>query len=156
MIRHAGPDDVSWLVSRTAYDPPPGFCGLVAVGEDGAIRGLIGFDRWTPSSACMHAAIDVPAACRGLLREAFTYLFRDTGRAVARAEVRAGNERSMRATAHLGFQETSRVVDGWAPGEDLVLFELRRGDCRWMDAEQERMLPVVPFGTTEYSQEGTP
>jgi RimJ/RimL family protein N-acetyltransferase len=80
----------------------------------------------------MHVAVDVPAACRGLLHSAFAYLFRDTGRLLARAEVRAGNSASMRATQHVGFREVSRTRDGWAAGEDLVQFELRREECRWL------------------------
>lgn len=124
--------DLAWLIDRTGYDPPPGFRGVVAVGRDGRIRGLIGFDRWTPASACMHVAVDSPGACRGLLRSSFSYLFQDAGRSLARAEVRASNAASLEATKRVGFREVFRTPDGWSAGEDLVHFEMRRDECRWL------------------------
>lgn len=132
LVRAASFWDLPWFVDRTGYDPPPSFRGLVAVGADGAIRGLIGFDRWTPASACMHVAVDRPGACRGLLRESFAYLFRHAEKSLARAEVRAGNVASLEATRRVGFRETHRAKDGWAVGEDLVYFEMRRDECRWL------------------------
>lgn len=128
--------ELPWFVDRTGYDPPPGFRGLVAVGADSRIRGFIGFDRWTPASACMHVAVDSPGACRGLLRAAFVYLFQETGRVLARAEVRANNAASLEATKRVGFREVFRTLDGWAQGEDLVHFELRRDECRWLREEK--------------------
>lgn len=124
--------DLPWFIDRTGYDPAPSFRGLVAIGADGRIRGLIGFDRWTPSSACMHVASDSPAGCRGLLHTAFHYFFADTGRVLLRAEVRAGNSASLEATRRVGFREAHRTQDGWAQGEDLVHFEMRRDECRWL------------------------
>lgn len=134
LVRAASFWDVGWFVARTGYDAAPGFRGLVAVGRDGGIRGLIGFDRWTPASACMHVAVEVPGACRGLLRASFGYLFRSSGRVLARAEVRAGNGASLTATRRVGFREVSRTPGGWDVGEDLVHFEMRREECRWMEA----------------------
>lgn len=128
--------ELPWLIDRTGYDPAPGFRGLVAVGEDSRIRGFIGFDRWTPASACMHVAVDSPGSCRGLLRAAFGYLFEETGRALARAEVRAGNAASLEATRRVGFREVFRTPGGWAAGEDLVHFEMRRDECRWLKKER--------------------
>lgn len=121
----------AWLAERTGYVPGPSFRALEALGEDGRVRAMVGFDFWTPASAHMHVAIEAPGACRGLLRAAFAYLFGEAGRRLALATIRESNERSLRLARHAGFVEVSRTPEGWDVGEALVHLELRRDNCRW-------------------------
>jgi RimJ/RimL family protein N-acetyltransferase len=130
-VRASTPDEARWLTERTGYQPGGDFRGIVAE-SGGAIRGLVGFDRWTPNAVSMHVAVDSPAGCRGLLRAAFGYAFLETGRTLVRGEVRASNVRALALDKHLGFREVYRVEGGWAPGEDLILLEMRRDECRWI------------------------
>lgn len=121
------------MTQRTGYIPGGGFRAIVAANGP-AIAAMVGFDGWTESAAHMHVAVDRPGACRGLLRAAFRYLFEQCGRVLARGEVRASNHRSRTLALHLGFRPVGRVTDGWAVGEDLVQFEMRRHECRWIGA----------------------
>ena len=123
--------DGAWLTARTGYAPSGDFRALVAIREDGTVAGMVGFDGWTPESVHMHIALEAPAAGRCLLRPAFAEAFAGA-RTRAIGVIRGGNTRSLRVAQHLGFREVYRMVDGWAKGEDVVLFEMRREECRWL------------------------
>jgi RimJ/RimL family protein N-acetyltransferase len=130
-VRLAVTTDAGWLTERTGHAPGPGFRALVALDTAGVIRGGVGFDGWTPGSVHLHVVLDTPVAGRALLRSAFAEAF-SGGRLLVRGEVRASNARSLTLARRLGFRETHRVRDGWAAGEDMVLFEMRREECRWL------------------------
>ena len=124
--------EYGWLVERAGCDITPGFKAIKAVDATGRIHGMIGYGAWTENSCLMHIALDNPACFRSLLAWAFRYLFEMTGRGVAFATVRARNERSMRLCKRIGMREAYRLKDAIAVGEDMVLFEMRREDCRWI------------------------
>jgi RimJ/RimL family protein N-acetyltransferase len=71
---------------------------------------------------------------RALVRPAFSYPFEELGKGVLLAMVSSANVRSLRLTVGVGFRETYRIRDGVLPGVDMVLFEMRRPDCRWLEA----------------------
>lgn len=119
------------LAQWAGYVPGADARALAAVDERRRVRGVVGFDRWTPNAVHLHVALAAPSAGRVLLPAAFAEAFSD-GRTLARGEVRSSNLRSLALARHLGFREAHRVVDGWAPGEDVVLFEMRREECRWL------------------------
>lgn len=130
--RAATPMECGWLAERSGYLPAAGFRAILSE-TAGIIRGMVGFDGWTPNAVALHVAIEKPGACRTLLRAAFGYAFVETGRRLAVATIREGNTRSIRLARHVGFREVHRTRSGWAPGEDLVHFEMRREDCRWLE-----------------------
>lgn len=127
IVRAATPADFAWFNERTGYVLPANARGL-AVGAPP--RAMVAFDGWKPNSACAHVAIEAPGACRQLLTEAFRYAFAAVG--VLVAMIRANNRRSIRLARHLGFTEQHRIRDGWQVGEDLLVLEMRRAECRWL------------------------
>lgn len=124
-------DAAAWLSERTGYAPSADFRSLVSVDDGGRVVGVVGFDRWTPGAVHMHVALATPIAARLLLPAAFAEAFAE-GRLLALGEVRASNHRSLSLARHLGFREAHRIRNGWDAGEDVVLFEMRREDCRWL------------------------
>lgn len=128
-VRAATMGDFSWFAQRTGYVLPSNARGVVT-GPEGAPRGMVAFDTWTPNSAHAHVAIDAPGSCRTLLVEAFRYAFSAVG--VLIGLIREANAKSVRLARHLGFREISRVRDGWQAGEALLVFEMRREECRWL------------------------
>ena len=136
-VRAARPEEFAYLTERTGYVPGSGFRAIVQEVR-GRVVGLVGFDGWTPGAVWMHVTTEAPGACRGLLREAFRYAFEQAGRSVALGMVRASNAPSLRLAARLGFRECGRLRDAWADGEDVVLLELRRADCRWIGESHEQ------------------
>ena len=129
-VRAAIPPDFAWFEGRTGYVLPANARGL-SVGSPP--RAMVAFDAWTHNSAQVHVAIEAPGVCRRLLTEAFRYAFGAVG--VLVAVIRAGNAKSVRLAKHLGFTERHRIRDGWKEGEDLIVLEMRREECRWLKKE---------------------
>lgn len=132
-VTAAAPADLGWLVSRAECTLTPAARAIKAVSPSGEIRGMVAYDCWTPNACQAHMAVDAPVAWRALIRPAFRYPFQQAGKSVILASIPAGNARSVHLAKRLGFRETYRVTDGWATGEDLVLFEMRRCECRWLE-----------------------
>lgn len=138
MVQGAPSEHWRWLNERADIVPSPVFKAIEAVDEDGRIHGMVGFDGWTENSVVLTIALDNKAALRSLLNPVFDYAFVQAGRGIALAMVRGGNVRSQGLCRHTGFREIYRIRDGIKIGEDIVLFEMRREDCRWIKPEQRR------------------
>ena len=131
----APPEHYPWIAERAGIVCGPQFKAIEALNENGQIVGMVGFDGWTPNSVCMHVAIDDPLAVRCLLKPAFGIVF--TARNIAIGQVISTNQAALDFDKHLGFKEVARIRDGWKPGVDVVLLEMRRADCRWISAEMK-------------------
>lgn len=127
------PQDFAWFAERTNLGLCSDVRGIKAVDSAGRIQGMVLFDRWTFSSAHAHVALDSPFAGRVLLRAAFQYVFEDCGRSILLGMVAKRNQRSLWLAHNLGFALRHVVKDGFAPGNDLVLLEMRREACRWLE-----------------------
>jgi hypothetical protein len=132
IVRAAPPEHFDWILSRTGCARTDGFRAIEAVDPDGRIRGMVAFDLWTVNSVQMHLALEAPVVLRSLLRPAFTYVFEESDRGVAIGIVPAHNARALELDKHIGFREAHRIKDGWAPGDDLVVLEMRKHECRWL------------------------
>lgn len=124
--------ELGWLAERAGCEIGPGFQAMKAVDERGRVHGMVGYGGWTANSFLMHIALDNPACLRSLLKWCFRYPFEQAGRGVAYATVRGTNEPSLRLCRKVGFREVCRLRDAVAVGEDMVLFEMRREECRWI------------------------
>lgn len=138
IVRAAPPAHLPWLIERAGFVPTADLKALEAAEEaSGRIRGMVGYCNWTPNSVQCHIAADTPAAWRALVVKngspAFRYPFLESGRGLLLALIRASNTQSLALTRHFGFRETYRIQDAAEPGDDMVLFEMRREECRWLD-----------------------
>lgn len=124
---------MAWLEARTGCVLTRNARAIQAVDGAGRIRGVVAYDGWTESSAQAHMAVDAPVVWRHLVRPAFRYPFVETGREVLLGIIPADNARSCALARRFGFREAYRVVGGWAKGVDLVVHEMRRGECRWLE-----------------------
>jgi hypothetical protein len=132
IVRAAPPEHYPWIAERAQLVIGPAFRAIEAVDEAGKIHGMVGYDGWTPGAVCVHVALEHPAALRHLLRQGFKIPFLDFGREVALACVLSTNKRSLALVPRLGFRFAYRVRDGWSKGVDMVWFEMRRDECRWL------------------------
>lgn len=129
-VRAAMPEEFGWLVQRTSAGLTAGARGILTEDAAGRIRGMVVFDGWTENAAQAHIALDTPMAWRSLSGPVFEYVFEQCGKGVFLVCIPSHNARSIALTRRLGFREAHRVRDGWAPGDDLILFEMRREDWR--------------------------
>lgn len=132
IVRAAPPEHFGWLCRRVGYAPTLGFRAIEVVDSDGKVRGMVGYDLFTPNSVWTHIALESVAAGRGLLQAGFAYPFVQLGLKMMIASVASSNEKSKRLVEHLGFREVHRFKDGMKDGEDLILYQLNRDECRWL------------------------
>jgi RimJ/RimL family protein N-acetyltransferase len=139
LVRPAPPEHFAWIETRAHVVISASFRAMEAVDAQGRILAMVGFDGWTPSSVMLHVALEHPAALRHILRPALGLVFDPApagcGLRLINATVLGNNARSLRLVRHLGFRETHRIRDGWDVGVDIVLFEMRRRDCRYVNQE---------------------
>jgi hypothetical protein len=133
----ATPADYGWIAERAGLVIGPQFRAIKAVDESGNIHGMVGYDGWTQSACSIHVALDNPLALRVLIIPGFGIPFREFKRSVVMAMVLSTNARSLALVRRLGFRQTHTVRDGWAVGVDLVMFEMRPAECRWVQQAKE-------------------
>lgn len=136
-VRPAPPEHYDWLARKANLVIGPSFGALEAVDGD-RILAMVGYDGWTENSCAMHMALDEPIAIRRLLKPAFGLVFdrppKGLGKGVVFGSVLSTNEKAMRMDLRLGFRQIARLRDAWAKGVDVILLEMRREDCRWVEA----------------------
>lgn len=137
IVRAAHPSHFGWVLERVGYAPTAAFRAIEAIDASGRIHGMVGYDMWSENAVWMHVALENPAALRALLRPAFAYPFVEAGRDIALASVRESNVRSRALVERVGFREVWRCRDAVRPGEDGLVYELRRAECRWIAAERK-------------------
>ena len=131
-VEAASRDDFMWLQQRTSCGMTDGFKAIKCVDGSGRIRGMVGYDGWTENAVQCHMAVDSPMAWRAMAAPAFEYPFQQAGKRVILGLIPASNAPSVKLAKRLGLRETYRVRDGWAQGVDLIVFEMRRDECRWL------------------------
>lgn len=125
----------AWIEERTGCVLTRGARAIEARDASGRIRGVVAYDGWTENAVQAHMAVDSPVVWRSLLPAVFEYPFLEAGKGLLLGIIPAGNTRSCGMARRLGFREAYRVRDGWDVGEDLVVHEMRRADCRWLKQE---------------------
>lgn len=123
----------AWVAERIGCVP---WVGATTLGweRDGSLVGGFVIDRYQAHGcASMHAAGEgANWVTRPFLFAIFDYVFNQLDLKVLINTVGSGNVKSVRATRHLGFTEFARFPLAWDGEQDLILFELRRENCRWL------------------------
>lgn len=125
--------NLHWLEARTGMHFTDNARGIANYVDDD-IAAMVAFDRWTKNAVHIHMGADTPFAVRALIKPAFRYAFKEADKGVLVAEIPADNHKSLELAAWLGFKEKHRTSDGWSLGVDMVNLEMRREDCRWLEA----------------------
>jgi len=125
----------AWVAERVGREVPWTNDACLGWEVDGKLVAGAVYDTYVPNArASMHgAAIE---GRRWLTREflfaMFDYPFTCLDLKVLLNPVSSANADSLRFTKHLGFTEFGRFPQAWDGEDDLVLFHLRREDCRWL------------------------
>ncbi len=111
--------------------------GVIAEDEHGLMAAVI-LQSWTPNMCSLHAWIPRPIALRhGFIEEVFGYVFNTCGLGLVLAAVPANNRKAQRFNRHVGFEHTATITDGYKPGVDMQVWQMRREDCRWLGEQNE-------------------
>ena len=131
-VQIAPPEHHPWIISRLGSMQSAKFVAVEAIDDAGKIHGMVGYGNWTANAVVLTIALDNPAALREVLKWGFRYPFEQCGRGIALAVVRGRNKRSLSLCNKVGFRECYRVKDGIDIGEDMIFFQMRREDCRYI------------------------
>lgn len=105
--------------------------------EHGQLIGVVAYNGFCGRVCQMHVAGDGNFVSREFLRAAFHYPFVQLELTAVMGVVAANNKRAIRFDGHVGFREVYRVQSGWADGVDLMLLELKREDCKYIETDHE-------------------
>ena len=134
IVQVAPPEHYAWVGEHAGCLVTPDFRALEAV-QDGRIVGMVGYCDWFPNSVHMHVAIESPMIAKHLLPPAFRYPFEEVGVGVVIGITPAWVTKAVKFNRHIGFREAHRIKDGFAVGRDLIVFEMRREECRWLSSK---------------------
>lgn len=129
-------EDIQWFAER-ADELDDDAKGITAIDNKGDIAGVCAFDRWTQTSAHMNIAIDNPLCLKNyyFIYEVMNYAFITADRLTLIANIKSNNVKSLRFTEHIGFKYLITIDDGYSKGVGIVIYELRRDHCKWINRE---------------------
>lgn len=136
-VQAAPPEHYTWVAIRTGCVVTSDFRAVEAIDDNGKIRGMVGYSAWAPNSVQAHMAVESSMVWRHLLKPALSYPFEEAKRGVLVGIINSRNKRSLRMAQHLGFREVGRIKDGYLPGADLVVLQLKKEECGQLARKQE-------------------
>lgn len=105
--------------------------GLERQGE--LVAGVL-YEGWNGHNVWMHVAA-VPGGrwlTRDYLRYCFVYPFDELGCSRVTGYVEASNTQARRFDEHLGFKQEAVLSGAASDGGDVILYVMRRADCRYL------------------------
>lgn len=133
------PSHWDWFLRRNPIAKMSNATGVACEDEDGVIWAVCILDNWTPNSVESHLCIDNPMCLRhGFLEEIARFVYHVSGRKMVMGIVPSNNKRALRLNAHIGFTEVARIPDGYEDGVDLVVLQLLKENCRWLNARTRK------------------
>ena len=126
---------LSFLHAHDVHLPPSGdfqAFGTVSQATD-TLLGVVAFNGFWGHVCTMHTAGEGNWVSRQLIWRSFDYPFRQLNMQAVLAPVASSNARALKFDQRLGFREVHRVADGWDAGDDLIILQLKRDECLWLN-----------------------
>jgi RimJ/RimL family protein N-acetyltransferase len=119
--------------------PLSAVAGMVGMGleRDGDLVAGIIYEGFNGPNIWMHVAgsADKRWLTRSFLRAGFAYPFVQCGVARVSGYVEARNTAARRFDEHLGFTEEARLQGAAADGGDVIIYVMRKENCRYVDSK---------------------
>ena len=107
------------------------------VGDDGQIDWIVGYTGFIGKTCQMHVvSFTKTYTPKKLLWASFDYPFNQLGLELIFGIVNSDNKLAMRYDKHLGFTEAIRFPRVHEDGGDLVVFQMKKAECRWIKEKQ--------------------
>lgn len=103
--------------------------------RDGELVAGVVYEGYNQHNVWMHVAA-VPGRSwlnRNFLRYCFEYPFNELGCSRVSGYVEASNLDARRFDEHLGFKQEAVLKDAASDGGDVILYVMRREDCRFLE-----------------------
>lgn len=99
---------------------------------------VIGFDGFIGKTCQIHVVNRKKKYTpRALLKAVFEYPFLKAGIEILFGVVNSNNKEAMKYDLHLGFKEVNRFEGMHEDGGDIVLFAMKKDDCRWIRNKEQ-------------------
>ncbi len=130
---------IQWITKRINLLEVADKTGIAVESDNGKILGVCIMNTWHESSVQLHLAIDNPICLKNytVLNELFDYIFNTSNRKVAICMVSSDNRKILKFLSRTGFRKAGCIKDGYKSGDDLVIFELHREECIWINQIRE-------------------
>lgn len=106
----------------------------IGLRRDGELVAGVIYEGWNDHNCWMHVCAEPGARwmTRSYLRECFEFPFVERGLRTVRGHVNASNAAARRLDEHLGFREEARLCGAASDGGDVILYVMRREECRFI------------------------
>lgn len=121
-----------WVCARIGKRYIPGTMSAIGRVRDGRIVGGVLFEDYNGVNVFMHVAGIGNWLSRHMLSVTFDYVFNQLNCLRVTGVVSASNDAARRFDEKLGFVKEAILRDA-APDGDLIIYCMRREDCRWLD-----------------------
>jgi len=129
----------NWFKDRAPTVLTEDLGGFIVIDDDtGTPQAAYVLSDWTATSCVLSVVVNNPLALRhGIMEVAADFVFNVSDRLKIIARVSSGNKKSLKFTRSAGFVELFRIKDGFDIGEDIILFELTKENCRFLKKLKE-------------------
>ncbi len=141
IIRSATDEEISNFCQELTFKRTENFRAISCF-HDGKCLGTVGYDDWTENAVTMHICIWDKRALwfKDFFVEAFRFPFEIGKKGLVIGLIPSYNQTALELSRYLGFREGYRIRDGWALGTDLVIQEMRREECRFLEVNNGRQV----------------
>lgn len=127
-----------WVMKKAGGQYHPGSGQCIGIIENGEILGGIVYENYNGVSLSMHCAAVTPRwVDRKGLFAVFYYPFVQLGCLKVFGAVTEDNLAAQHFDEKVGFKLETRLKDA-CPGGDLLIYSMRREDCRWIKPKEIR------------------
>lgn len=117
----------------------------VGLERDGTIIAGVLYENWNRRSIVAHIAVE-GRLTRSFIAAIFDYAFNVCDVEKIISPVGSGNTKSIRLAERMGFTEEARITDAHPDG-DLLIFTLRRSNCRFLGGRYGKECAIAATGT---------
>lgn len=127
---------VEWVAKQTNEFGNFGCAVGIGWEKDGELVAGVAYNEYNGKNMCTHIVIKNGQMTKQFLRVIFDYPFNQANVHRITGLVGEGNIKSRRLCEKLGFIEETRLEDCHPTG-DLIIYRMRKQECKWLRMKNE-------------------
>lgn len=126
----------AWVAERIRdFELPKQDYEALGVLKDGNLIGGVIYNEFRGHDIRMHCAGEPGWLTKATLRAFFSYPFIQLQCCRVTGTVAKANKQARRLNERLGFVMEGCLRDGLKEGKDLIIYGMKRSECRWIDGD---------------------